>query len=201
MACLAKAVDEHKEVQALRRYFRRLVVFDEVDVATLIEVDAGGVRVPMFHVVRDAANKSLIQIHEDIREAQERKAGLDPRRRQIRRVGWIPKPVRAVVWRVLGRSPKTWKKNGGTVVLTSVGMFADGMGWGFSTAGGHPVSVTAGGIGPRPVLVDGRVEEREFLSLAVTFDHTVVDGAPAARFAARLKSLVESGWGLPGTSL
>ena len=32
-----------------------------------------------------------------------------------------------------------------------------------------------------------RVEIREYLNLTITFDHDVVDGAPAARFAQRLK--------------
>jgi hypothetical protein len=30
-------------------------VFEHVDVATLVEVDTGEARVPLFHVVRDAA--------------------------------------------------------------------------------------------------------------------------------------------------
>jgi pyruvate/2-oxoglutarate dehydrogenase complex dihydrolipoamide acyltransferase (E2) component len=34
------------------------------------------------------------------------------------------------------------------------------------------------------------------LNLTVTFDHDIVDGAPAARFVHRLVELVESGYGL-----
>ena len=32
--------------------------------------------------------------------------------------------------------------------------------------------------------------------LTVSFDHNVIDGAPAARFTQRLKELIESGYGL-----
>jgi chloramphenicol O-acetyltransferase len=39
IACLAKAVDEHKAVQAMRLGNKRLILFEEVDVYTLIERD------------------------------------------------------------------------------------------------------------------------------------------------------------------
>ena len=38
---------------------------------------------------------------------------------------------------------------------------------------------------------------RDYLSLTVSFDHNMIDGAPAARFTERLKQLIESGHGLP----
>ena len=45
-------------------------------------------------------------------------------------------------------------------------------------------------------LVEGRIEPHERLSLTLVFDHDVIDGAPAARFARRLVELIESGGGL-----
>lgn len=57
--------------------------------------------------------------------------------------------------------------------------------------------LTVGGIATRPVFVaDGTVQPREYLSLTVSVDHDVVDGAPAVRFVQRLKELVENGCGL-----
>jgi pyruvate/2-oxoglutarate dehydrogenase complex dihydrolipoamide acyltransferase (E2) component len=56
--------------------------------------------------------------------------------------------------------------------------------------------VTVGGIGEKPVLVDGHIALREYLSLTISFDHDIIDGAPAARFTERLKELIESGYGL-----
>jgi hypothetical protein len=32
--------------------------------------------------------------------------------------------------------------------------------------------------------------------MTISFDHDIIDGAPAARFAERLKELIESGYGL-----
>jgi len=45
-------------------------------------------------------------------------------------------------------------------------------------------------------MVDGRPLVREYLSLTMSVDHDLVDGAPAARFTQRLKELIESGYGL-----
>ncbi len=67
---------------------------------------------------------------------------------------------------------------------------------------GHPSSpptslwVTVGGIGEKPGVVDGQIVMRDSLSLTISFDHDIVDGAPAARFTQRLKELIESGYGL-----
>lgn len=51
-----------------------------------------------------------------------------------------------------------------------------------------------GRIVSRPVVVDeesGAIAVRGMLTLSLTFDHRVVDGAPAARFLQRVKQLVE----------
>ena len=56
--------------------------------------------------------------------------------------------------------------------------------------------ITVGGIGEKPGVLDGQIAIREYLSLTLSFDHDLIDGAPAARFTGRLKELIESGYGL-----
>ena len=56
--------------------------------------------------------------------------------------------------------------------------------------------ITVGGIGEKPGVVDRQIAMRDYLSVTISFDHTIIDGAPAARFAQRLKELIESGYGL-----
>ena len=81
----------------------------------------------------------------------------------------------------------------GTVILTSVGMFGKSGGHGVGFLPCHTLGLTVGGIAKKPGLTaDGRVEPREFLNLTVSFDHDIVDGAPAARFTSRLVDLIES---------
>jgi pyruvate/2-oxoglutarate dehydrogenase complex dihydrolipoamide acyltransferase (E2) component len=48
----------------------------------------------------------------------------------------------------------------------------------------------------RKHTIDGQIEEREFLNLTVSFEHEIVDGGPAARFAQRFTELLESGYGI-----
>lgn len=49
-----------------------------------------------------------------------------------------------------------------------------------------------GQIGPQPAAVDGRVAVRDRVTLSLTFDHRVVDGATAAALLTTICSLVES---------
>jgi hypothetical protein len=100
------------------------------------------------------------------------------------------------MWRLLARSPHVWQRLGGTVVVTAVGMFGAGRGWGQSLAT-YPLSIAIGAISPAPTLHhDDVLDNREHLCLTVTLDHEVVDGAEAARFLAFLRVLIEEGHGL-----
>jgi len=48
-----------------------------------------------------------------------------------------------------------------------------------------------GRIKPQPAVVDGQIAIRQMMWLSLTFDHRLVDGAPAARFLQRIKQIVE----------
>jgi 2-oxoacid dehydrogenases acyltransferase (catalytic domain) len=100
-----------------------------------------------------------------------------------------------VFWWMIGKDPQLGKKYGGTVGLTAVGMFGEGAGWGIP-AGTPQLNVTVGGIGEKPGVVDGQIAIREYLSLTISLNHELIDGAPAARFTQRLKDLIESAYGL-----
>jgi len=63
---------------------------------------------------------------------------------------------------------------------------------------GHPVInqpqtaiLQTGGITDRPVVVNGEVVARPMMPLILTFDHRVVDGAPAGMFLGRLVEIME----------
>jgi pyruvate dehydrogenase E2 component (dihydrolipoamide acetyltransferase) len=49
-----------------------------------------------------------------------------------------------------------------------------------------------GRIAKRPAVVDGQVVVRDLMYLSLSFDHRVVDGAPAAQFLQRVKECLES---------
>ena len=87
------------------------------------------------------------------------------------------------------------KKYGGTIGVTAVGMFGKGAGWGIPFTE-RTLDLTLGGIAEKPGVVDGHIVIRDYLSLTLSFNHDLIDGAPAARFTQRLKELIESGYGL-----
>jgi len=194
MACLGKAVEEHKAVQAFRKGSKRLILFDEVDAYTLIERDVAGQKQPMPYILRAINRKTVREIHQEIRAAQ------------VQDVAQVLKWFQFLTAFLFGpffwgfswigrRYPQVWKKSVGTVGITAVGMFGKGASWGIPPAT-PTLMMTVGGIGKKPVVVDGQIVMRDYLSLTVSFDHDIVDGAPAARFIERLKELIESGYGL-----
>jgi pyruvate/2-oxoglutarate dehydrogenase complex dihydrolipoamide acyltransferase (E2) component len=193
--CLAQAVDQDRRVQAYRSWRNQLIVFDEVDVVTLIEAERGGVAIP--HIIRAANRKSFRDIHTEIRAVQTRPARSKQRSSPLMRLApHVPAFLRQIFYRWLLKSPQRLKRYSGTCLVTSVGMFGQGSGWGFGFLPMHTLGLTVGGIAQKPGVIEDRIEIREYLSLTITFDHDVVDGAPAARFAQRLKELLESGCGL-----
>ncbi len=82
------------------------------------------------------------------------------------------------------------------VAKNAPGCFGQGGGWGFGFLPFHTLGLTVGGITAKPGVVDGRIEIRQMLDLTISFDHDIVDGADAARFANTLKGLIEKAKGL-----
>jgi pyruvate/2-oxoglutarate dehydrogenase complex dihydrolipoamide acyltransferase (E2) component len=193
--CLGKAVDEHKAVQALRQGKRKLVVFEDVDVATRIDREVDGEEYVGIHIVRAANRKTVREVHDEIRAAQRADV-----RAELRRLRLVPdalhRPFVRVFTAIAERHPRLWRRTMGTVGITSVGMFARGAGWGIPVPAPTALMLTVGGIGEKEVVVRGRAVVREMLSLTISLDHDVVDGAPATRFTQCLKELIESGHGL-----
>jgi pyruvate/2-oxoglutarate dehydrogenase complex dihydrolipoamide acyltransferase (E2) component len=194
MACLGRAVDMNKRMQAYRNWRDQLVIFDDVDVNTMFEVEVDGHKIIRPHIIRAVNKKTLRDIHEEIRAFQAGHEGS----RESNFIGWfvlLPGFIRRLFLGALFKNPRWLKEMNGTVSLTAVGMFGTGGGWGIPVTN-HTLQITLGGIAEKPGVVEGRIEVREYLSVTVSFDHDIVDGAPAARFIQRLKELIESAHGL-----
>jgi pyruvate dehydrogenase E2 component (dihydrolipoamide acetyltransferase) len=83
---------------------------------------------------------------------------------------------------------------GGTFTITNLGMYDIDA---FTPVINLPecAILGVGRVMARPVVVDEaseRIAVRRMMALSLTFDHRVVDGAPAARFLQRVKQLIES---------
>lgn len=195
IACLGRAVDEYKIVQAYRKGKRRLIIFDAVDVNMQIEKTINGQKLVVPHIVRAANTKTLREIHTEIRQAQTRVEEQPGQFSTLQHYIRLPMAIRRLLWWMLRKHPPLLKRLGGTIGVTAVGMFANGAGWGIPVCP-VPLLLTIGGIAEKPGVVDGRIVVREYLCLTISMDHDVIDGAPAARFVQRLKSLIEQGYGL-----
>ena len=115
-------------------------------------------------VVRDADSKPLAQVNKDLSEmvAKSRQGGLGPD-----------------------------ALSGGTFTITNLG----GYGVEAFTPIVNPPETGILGIGriaKRPAVVDGQIVPRDLMYLSLSFDHRVVDGAPAAQFLQRVKECLES---------
>lgn len=193
--CLAQAIAIDPSVQAYRNWRNRLIIFHDVDVVTMIEAEHNGVAIP--HIIRNANRKTFRQIHDEIRTIQSSPT-TSAQRSGLAKLGErMPWFVRSPFYWAIRKNPFWFKRNAGTVTVTAVGMFGQGAGWGLGFLPMHTLGVTIGGIAERPALADGQLVARDYLSITITTDHDIVDGAPAARFSQRFKELVERGEGLP----
>jgi pyruvate/2-oxoglutarate dehydrogenase complex dihydrolipoamide acyltransferase (E2) component len=190
VASLAQAVDRNKHLHAYRDWRGRLVLFDEVDVVTLVESEVDAVAIP--HVIRAANRRTVVEIHDEIRAVQANPAASAQRSGAwIRLSRFTPGSLRRLFFRALRKNPQWMKRTAGTTLVTSIGMFGMGGGWAVGIVPLHTLGLTVGGITRRPAFVDGRVEAREYLAVTASIDHDIVDGAPAARFARDLRELIE----------
>ncbi|HEU4354118.1 MAG TPA: 2-oxo acid dehydrogenase subunit E2 [Actinomycetota bacterium] len=198
-ACLGRAVDEHRYVHALWKGRHHLVLFGEVDVLTWIEREIAGQAYVFPCIVRSANRKTFREIHDDIRAAQVQDVGkieVGGAKASQLLPAWLYRPYFSLAIPIGKRFPRVWKKAWGTVTLSAVGMVGKGAGWGIPPSSPSICWITVGGIGQKREEAGGQVARRDYLSLTVSVDHNMVDGAPAARFTERLKELIESGYGL-----
>ncbi len=200
-SCVGKAVGEHKQVHALM-IGKKFIIFDDVNIAILIETVIEGKAYPINYILKAADKKTLLEINNEIRNAQKKREEDYTEAKENRGMKLLltaPKFLRNLLfWRKVRKDPKFISERMGTVTVTSVGMFARSGGWAIPL-GLHAVSIAVGGISEKPGFVGDKVERREYLSLSVTLDHDVVDGAPATRFVSRLVELLEEGYGIPSS--
>jgi pyruvate dehydrogenase E2 component (dihydrolipoamide acetyltransferase) len=79
----------------------------------------------------------------------------------------------------------------GTFTVTNLG----GLGVEYFTPIINPPQAGILGIGKileKPVVLNGGIHVRSMMTLSLVFDHRLVDGAPAAKFLAKLKELLEN---------
>jgi pyruvate dehydrogenase E2 component (dihydrolipoamide acetyltransferase) len=102
----------------------------------------------------------------------------------------IQRALEALVERATAGQSLPDELTGGTFTITNLGMYEIDA---FTPIINPPESAIlgVGRIVAKPVVVAGQVVVRDRMALSLSFDHRVVDGAPAARFLQRVKQLIE----------
>ncbi len=102
----------------------------------------------------------------------------------------IQKELDHVIQKTLQGNASYEDLTGGTFTITNLGAFEIDA---FSPIINPPecAILGVGRIHQKPVVVDGAIVVREMMALSISFDHRLVDGAPAARFLQRVKQFVE----------
>ena len=80
--------------------------------------------------------------------------------------------------------------SGGTITITNLGMF--GIKY-FTPILNLPESsiLGVGALTEQPVIVDGGIHVKSIMTLSLTHDHRIIDGAPAARFLNEIKESLQ----------
>jgi pyruvate/2-oxoglutarate dehydrogenase complex dihydrolipoamide acyltransferase (E2) component len=192
--CLGKAVEENPHMHAYRNWRNQLVIFEDININTMVEIEKGGRKIPLPHIFKAVNQKSYLDIHNEIRATKQR----PEQTLESTFMEWflvLPAFLRRLFYWVVMRIPQVFRKYSSSVMVTAVGMFGRGGGWGI-TLPNFTLTVTVGGIARKPGVVEERIEIREYLALTISIDHDVVDGAPMVRFVNYFKELIESGYGL-----
>lgn len=154
--------------KALREYRYVNCTFADGQIRLLPQINIGLAvdtdRGLLVPVVRDADAKGLLEIVRD---------------------------VRALVDRALTGKSTPDDLSGGTFTITNLGMYEID---GFTPIINLPESAIlgVGRITAKPVVRDGEIVIRQMMTLSLSFDHRIIDGAPAARFLQRVKHTIEN---------
>lgn len=106
-------------------------------------------------------------------------------------VGEISREVRELAERARAGKSTPDDLSDGTFTITNLGAYDVEL-FNPVLVPGQTGILGVGRIAEKPAIREGQVVARHLMNLCLTFDHRVLDGAPAARFLQRVKELLES---------
>jgi pyruvate/2-oxoglutarate dehydrogenase complex dihydrolipoamide acyltransferase (E2) component len=190
VACLARTFDSFPKFNAFRQG-GRLIVLEDLTVSVLFEREIDGENVPEPVGIQAANRKTFRQINDELRAAQQHAGKPLGAATGMAWVRFMPGILLRTFIRLASRNIAMQKRYG-VAGVTAVGMFGAGPLW-IVPLSSATVTVAVGTIAPRMACVDGVAQEREYLCLTLSFDHDIVDGAPAARFTSLFTQQLASG--------
>ena len=190
VTCFAQVIRQHPRLNSFIKG-NRLVILKDVSISVMIEREFNGEAVPEPMVIKKAQDKTYRQINDEVRNAGKQEYHRMGESSKAAWIRFIPGFLLKTFIKLADRSKKMAAKYG-KVAVTAVGMFSKEPVW-FIPHGTATVLVTVGSIVKRVVEVNGQFESREHLCLSVSFDHDIIDGAPAARFMNQFIETIKDG--------
>jgi pyruvate/2-oxoglutarate dehydrogenase complex dihydrolipoamide acyltransferase (E2) component len=186
VTCLSNVIKDYPQFNSFTKG-RKLILLDDITISVLIEREIAGENVPEPIGIKQAQDKTYLQIHKEIRDAKKQKTDkLGSLSGQT-----IPSFLLRRFIRIADKNIHMAKKYG-KIAVTAVGMYSKEPIW-FIPHGTATVLITVGSIEKKVVELDNQFVSREHLCLTVSFDHDIVDGAPASRFMNQLIETIKSG--------
>ncbi|MBM7599468.1 pyruvate dehydrogenase E2 component (dihydrolipoamide acetyltransferase) [Virgibacillus halotolerans] len=106
-------------------------------------------------------------------------------------LGTLAKEAKAIAKKAMDGSLTSDEMQGSTFSISNLGMYAID---GFTPIINQPNAAIlgVGRIQKKSVIVDDEVAVRSMMALSLSFDHRIIDGAPAAQFLTDLKDVLEN---------
>jgi pyruvate/2-oxoglutarate dehydrogenase complex dihydrolipoamide acyltransferase (E2) component len=190
VTCLAHVIKDHPLLNSFIKGNKQIIL-DNVTVSVLIEREIKGEKVPEPVAIKDAQKKSYLQINNEIRAAQNTQGQQLGNLSKMTWIRIIPGFLMRTFIRIADKNIKMGIRYG-KVAVTAVGMFNKTSVW-FIPHGSATVLITVGSINSKLVKEDDKIVEKEHLCLTVSFNHDIVDGAPASRFMNQFIDTIKSG--------
>jgi pyruvate/2-oxoglutarate dehydrogenase complex dihydrolipoamide acyltransferase (E2) component len=190
VTCLAHTILDHPILNSFIKGNKQIILND-VTVSVLIEREIKGEKIPEPVAISYAQTKSFLQINNEIRAAQNEQGQQLGNLSKMTWIRYIPGFLLRTFIRIADKNIKMGIRYG-KVAVTAVGMFNKASVW-FIPHGSATVVITVGGINSKLIKEVDNIVEKEHLCLTASFNHDLVDGAPASRFMNQFMETVKSG--------
>lgn len=190
LTCLATTISKYPQFNSFIKG-RKLVLLDDITISVLIEREIAGENVPEPFGILQAQKKNFLQIHQEIRKTQKENYSQLESLTDKKWLSLVPNSILKLLIRIADKNMHMAKKYG-KIAVTAIGMHCKEPIW-FIPHGSATVLLTIGSINKKVIELDNQFVSREHLCLTVSFDHDIIDGAPAARFMKDLINEIKCG--------
>lgn len=110
---------------------------------------------------------------------------------QSKSIAMICQEIRALAEKARTGKAGSDDVTGGTFTITNLGIYGIDSFTPIITPGQSAILAVCR-IAEKPVVINGEIKIRSMMNLCLSFDHRVMDGAPAAEYLARLREVLEA---------